>query len=68
MSGAPPPPHPLPSFRRSAQLLAEESIAKGALLEECFKDPGFRDRISILTRSFDHRKQVPGDSPNTACV
>ena len=44
--------------RRSAQLTAEESIAKEALLEECLKDPGYRDRLSILGRTFDHRKQV----------
>ena len=61
-------PHPLPPLRRSAQLLAEESIAKEALLEECFKDPGFRDRISILTRSFDHRKQVPGLTQHCVCL
>ena len=44
--------------RRSAQLTAEESITKEALLEECVKEPGFRDRLSILSRTFDYRKQV----------
>jgi hydrocephalus-inducing protein len=46
---------------RSAQLTAEESIAKEALLEECLKDPGYRDRLSILGRTFDHRKQYVDD-------
>uniref|UniRef100_H2YKD6 Uncharacterized protein n=1 Tax=Ciona savignyi TaxID=51511 RepID=H2YKD6_CIOSA len=46
-----------------SELSDEESQEQERFLEECIVDPTLRDRLSILTRTFDNRRNIIKDDP-----
>ncbi|XP_019628796.1 PREDICTED: hydrocephalus-inducing protein homolog [Branchiostoma belcheri] len=47
----------------SSELSHEESVERERFLEECITDPTLRDKMSLLTRTYENRRRiVSGDS------
>uniref|UniRef100_H2XZ27 Hydin adenylate kinase-like domain-containing protein n=1 Tax=Ciona intestinalis TaxID=7719 RepID=H2XZ27_CIOIN len=46
-----------------SELTEEENQEQDRFLEECIVDPTLRDRLAILTRTFDNRRNIVKDDP-----
>ena len=45
-------------FRMTSRLSIEENADSDNFLKECIQDPTLRDKLSILSRTFQNRRRV----------